>query len=166
MRYTKRQCINCQQETTNPKFCCRSCAVSFTNKSNSKRKLNNKCIKCSKLIRSNRTYCVDCFPTTINNWEKITINEIQAVAKYQVSAYIRNIARVIYKKSDKPKCCCHCGYNKHYEVCHIKAINSFPKNTLVTTVNNLNNLIGLCPNCHWELDHGLLQLAGHQRIER
>jgi hypothetical protein len=25
-------------------------------------------------------------------------------------------------------------------------------------VNSLDNLVGLCPNCHWEFDHGLLQL--------
>jgi predicted HNH restriction endonuclease len=25
-------------------------------------------------------------------------------------------------------------------------------------VNALDNLVGLCPNCHWEFDHGLLQL--------
>jgi hypothetical protein len=24
-------------------------------------------------------------------------------------------------------------------------------------VNSLDNLVGLCPNCHWEFDHGLLQ---------
>jgi hypothetical protein len=25
-------------------------------------------------------------------------------------------------------------------------------------VNSLENLIALCPNCHWELDHGLHSL--------
>jgi hypothetical protein len=25
-------------------------------------------------------------------------------------------------------------------------------------VNSLDNLVGLCPNHHWEFDHGLLQL--------
>jgi predicted restriction endonuclease len=25
-------------------------------------------------------------------------------------------------------------------------------------VNSLDNLLGLCPNCHWEFDHGLLRL--------
>jgi predicted HNH restriction endonuclease len=28
----------------------------------------------------------------------------------------------------------------------------------MSDVNNLDNLIALCPNCRWELDHGLLSL--------
>jgi hypothetical protein len=35
---------------------------------------------------------------------------------------------------------------------------SFPLDTPISVVNSLDNLVGLCPNCHWEFDHGLLQL--------
>lgn len=51
------------------------------------------------------------------------------------------------------KYCNVCGYDKHYEVCHIKSIASFKSNTSVSIINDLTNLIALCPNCHWEHDN-------------
>ena len=46
-----------------------------------------------------------------------------------------------------------CCYDKHVEVCHIKPIGSFDGNTKISKINSYNNLILLCPNCHWEFDH-------------
>jgi hypothetical protein len=31
-------------------------------------------------------------------------------------------------------------------------------NTELAEINSPGNLVGLCRNCHWELDHGLLRL--------
>lgn len=66
---------------------------------------------------------------------------------------IRRHAVKIYESSDKPKACNKCGYNKHYEICHIKAVSDFVDETLVEEINSINNLIALCPNCHWEFDN-------------
>ena len=33
------------------------------------------------------------------------------------------------------------------------AIHSFNENSLVSEVNDISNLIPLCPNCHWEFDN-------------
>lgn len=71
---------------------------------------------------------------------------------------IQKAARKNYKFSDKPKKCCICGYDKHYEVAHIKAVSSFDDNALIDTINNIDNLIALCPNHHWEYDNGLLNI--------
>lgn len=68
---------------------------------------------------------------------------------------IRVQARKIYHDNYEYKCSV-CGYNTIVEVAHIKAVSSFPEDTLVAEVNSLDNLIGLCPNHHWEMDHGLL----------
>jgi ribosomal protein L37E len=87
-----------------------------------------------------------------------SLEEIQNKRKYQISSVIRSCARVIYKKSDRPKYCSVCGYSKHYEVCHMKAINSFSPSIMISEINNLDNLVALCPNCHWELDNGLLEI--------
>jgi hypothetical protein len=43
--------------------------------------------------------------------------------------------------------------DKHVEICHRKAISEFPKDTLIIEVNNRNNVLFLCPNCHWEFDN-------------
>lgn len=69
---------------------------------------------------------------------------------------IQKHARQVYNQSERPKCCEVCGYDKHYEVCHRKAVIEFSDETLVRDVNRLDNLIALCPTHHWELDNGIL----------
>lgn len=66
---------------------------------------------------------------------------------------IRRMAAFVYNNSDKPKCCMRCGYDKHYEVCHLIAVSKFSNDTLITAINHIDNLIALCPNCHWEFDN-------------
>lgn len=151
------KCIKCQQTTNNLKFCSRTCAVSYNNAVNPKRPKTKKC-KCGAFIYSNRSQCKSCFKATrYHSVDKIA--DIRCQAKYQKSAVIRSLARRIYKKSNKPKTCYNCGYDKHYEVAHIKSIKSFPENTTLSVVNDLTNLVALCPNCHWEFDKGLLTIS-------
>lgn len=72
-----------------------------------------------------------------------------------------NIRRDAYKnyfKENKNPKCKICGYDKHIEVAHIKAVSEFSDDTLISEINDINNLVGLCPNHHWEYDHGLLKL--------
>lgn len=66
---------------------------------------------------------------------------------------IQKCARKIYDLSNKPKYCIVCGYNKHYEVAHIKAVSDFDDESLISEINDINNLIALCPNHHWEYDN-------------
>lgn len=70
---------------------------------------------------------------------------------------IQKHARFIYNNSEKSKCCIECGYEKHYEVCHIKSVSKFEDNALIISdINNIENLIALCPNHHWEFDNKIL----------
>jgi predicted HNH restriction endonuclease len=48
--------------------------------------------------------------------------------------------------------CVHCSHTGSTQVCHIKAIADFDKTTHVSIINDVSNLIGLCPNCHIDLD--------------
>lgn len=66
---------------------------------------------------------------------------------------IQKYARITYQNSDKPKKCIICGYDKHYEVAHIVAVSDFDDDTLISEINDINNLIALCPNHHWEYDN-------------
>lgn len=157
------KCANCQKETINPKFCSRSCAASHNNTLNPRRVKTKKC-KCGTLILGDRLRCSSCYQASIYHPDD-TISSMRHKAKYQKSAVIRDMARRIYRKSSKPKSCANCGYSKHYEVCHIKAINSFSDDALLSEVNNPSNLIALCPNCHWELDNGLIDLVALSRFE-
>lgn len=72
-----------------------------------------------------------------------------------VRSIIAKLARGVYQRSDRPKYCVICGY-QHYEVAHIKAVSEFSDDTLISEINAIENLIGLCPNHHYEYDNGLL----------
>lgn len=152
-----RHCATCGRETTNPKFCCHSCAATYTNKAYPKRKKITErfCKYCGKSTKSRSYVCTDCNPNKVD-WSRRTVGEIQYAAKYQVSAALRTVARRVFKESQRPRICQNCGYEKHVEICHIQAINSFPPDTPVSVVSGPDNLVALCPNCHWEFDHGLL----------
>jgi 5-methylcytosine-specific restriction endonuclease McrA len=65
---------------------------------------------------------------------------------------IRAQARKKYKKMSKNMNCMHCKHTGSTQVCHIKAIADFNKLSTVEEINNISNLIGLCPNCHIDLD--------------
>jgi hypothetical protein len=54
------RCFQCHNETTNPKFCSRSCAVSFNNVRNPKRKPQGRCKDCESLISSCKQVCSSC----------------------------------------------------------------------------------------------------------
>ena len=56
------KCINCSKNTDNPKFCCRSCGVSYNNRMQPKRiKKMKTCVFCKKQFHSlhseNQKYC-------------------------------------------------------------------------------------------------------------
>lgn len=51
------KCLNCNNETNNPKFCCRSCAAKFNNKLHPKRKPEGSCKICKKLISTQSIFC-------------------------------------------------------------------------------------------------------------
>ena len=71
---------------------------------------------------------------------------------------IRKLAEKVYKDSGREFKCAICGYDKHIEIAHIKAVSDFPDDASIAEINNINNLIGLCPNHHWEFDNGILKL--------
>jgi hypothetical protein len=156
---TDMNCLNCGAETTNPKFCSSSCAARYNNKRFPKRKKQLYfCKSCGAETRYRRSYCSDCDPSKPQDFSHVSISEIRSRARYQANAWIRKLARRVYFGSDKPKRCSRCGYSNHIEICHVRSIQDFPEDTQMSVVNNLDNLIALCPNCHWELDHGLLSL--------
>lgn len=167
-RYTRMtiNCTECQKEfnkspsqmirSTNH-FCSRSCSVSFANKNHPKREGQGNCKTCDTRIRNKLIYCSTCTPKV--DWSDRTLEGEWAKREYQKNSRIRTLARSIYAKSTKPKQCLKCGYANHFEVCHIQGISSFPPSAKISEVNSINNLIALCPNHHWELDHGKLSIA-------
>jgi hypothetical protein len=151
------KCKLCNKQTKNPKFCSRRCSASFSNKMNPKRKPEGKCKTCNVAINKSRKYCKKCyneFSSTID----YTLEQVIYDKHHRSSAYalVRSRARST-EKAKNTKSCEICNYSKHTEVCHIKAISSFPLNTLLSEINGNDNIICLCPNCHWEFDNGLIK---------
>jgi hypothetical protein len=153
------ECLQCQAPTKT-KFCSKSCAASFNNKKHPKRKPEHNCKKCHTPITCGKMYCSTCSPKKTNRHKK-TLQEALYQNKNDRSnkySYIRWHARKVYFSLNKNPSCHNCGYDKHVEVCHIKAICNHDPKTTIEEVNRPENLIGLCPNCHWEFDKGLLDL--------
>lgn len=151
-------CLNCLNNTANPSFCSRSCAVSYNNKKKKKRQLKTiGCKYCQEIIP--RIHCkqrsiICCKCKDKNKYGKDpTIEEVtyKHLHKSSAFAFIRGRARRSFKDIT-PKCTI-CGYDKHVEIAHKAAISSFPVTARLSIVNHLENLIPLCPNCHWEFDH-------------
>lgn len=136
------------------------CSVSCANKHKPRRKPTKSCKHCGKIINSRTTYCSNiCKYMSSSNRQKIypTTTKHDAIimsaptrSKY---ATIRSNSRKLYKLTHPLNCCECCGRNGHIDVCHIKPISSFSDKALVSEINSQNNLIGLCKNCHWDLDH-------------
>lgn len=149
-------CLHCGAETANAKYCSRSCA----NRVNghlfpSRQRIARSCKHCGTALSTRRTTCDRCNPSVVE-WQAVPIHQLKAKALQQYAAQIRSLARMAYRKSSLPQSCAVCGYDSHYEVCHIKPINGFLPSEFVGDVNKLSNLVALCPNHHWEFDHGIL----------
>lgn len=153
-------CLKCNKETNNPRFCSRSCAASYNNTINPKRKTKKKCLQCNDSVLSYRhNRCK-------NHWDNYKENKYQnkTVGEYRelqsvkgkhpswMNTHVRLFARSWLKHLAKQPCS-HCGYDKHVELAHIKAITEFNNDALLSEINSESNVIPLCPNCHWEFDN-------------
>ena len=87
--------------------------------------------------------------------EKLTKGELFSKRANWQSARssIATHAKRVYDNSTKSKECQICGYDKHYQVAHIEPVASFSDDALILEINSIDNLVALCPNCHWEFDN-------------
>jgi len=157
-KFAAKPCLECKEETNNFRFCSQKCLMDNRRK---KEKKKYYCKYCNILISigyNNNIVCKKCNHNSVD-WSTITINILKnKLPTFQFHARIRALARSIYKKSGKPLHCSRCNYRNHFEICHIKPIKDFNDNDSIASINDLSNLICLCPNCHWDLDHGFLIL--------
>lgn len=117
-----------------------------------------KCLNCQNLIpRSSgeqRKYCENCF-LLLFRIDSRSIEELSSSNKDMQNRFnrIRLNAKYVMDRNCVLKSCLCCGYSRHVEICHIRAISDFPVDTKILVVNSLYNLMYLCPNCHWEFDN-------------
>lgn len=167
-------CITCQGELKRrdqKKFCSRSCAAKHNNVVSPKRKSSKRsaqCRGCDNIIYRNKNGTLNAFCSTCRDQRKHyrngvdrderTIEEVIVRKGTNKFDQIRDHAYRLYKKERANPSCERCGYTKHIEICHIKSVSSFPLETKLKVVNARENILILCPNCHWEFDHDQLNL--------
>lgn len=147
-------------------FCSLSCNAVYHNTGKVKKHLEKKvCIKCNNVFTATRDEtgyfskskrCPTCMDSSIMDTRtKKQIFEICSSWQSARSA-IRKHASKIYARNNRPKCCAVCGYQKHYDISHLTSVSDFSEDSLITEINDINNLIALCPTHHWEYDHNVL----------
>lgn len=156
-----RLCLECQgpilapsdrpiRETMVRQYCSQSCAAKMANR-NRKRVSRGPSVKvcpeCNLPKLKGDIRCFDC-------WQITNLSKTKAALSHP---QIRSHARTIMKPSGRA--CELCGYSKFVEVCHVRPVEDFPPESTLGDINAPTNLRLLCPNCHWEFDHGLLDLA-------
>jgi hypothetical protein len=177
-----KKCQQCDIQLTrnNVKFCSRKCSCIYRNNHNHPRKGKGKGKPiCATALCDNRVdsyshkFCRQCIESKqmmvyTKNPTKGDLACQYTKHNHRSSAYsyIRWHARAVVMKDVEKKSCIHCGYDKHVELCHIKSIQNFSDNSTLEQINNPENLMFLCPNCHWEFDNGLLKMVHPARLER
>lgn len=155
-------CVGCGNTTTNPKFCSQSCAASYNNTKRPS-KIKRKCNHCDNLVRYTGSQLCLKHSEELNQFKyegrrKLTLKEywnkksLENLHRSSKNVHVRALARNQHKALLKLPCH-QCGYSKHVELCHIKPISQFSEDALIEEVNAISNVVQLCRNCHWELDH-------------
>ncbi len=116
-----------------------------------------------------KTLCNTCsksYEARYIDYNTMTLENFLCDSPYKCAKFnrVREISRRTYLNSEKENKCLICGYNKHIDICHIKPISSYSKDTVLSEINSLDNLVALCRNCHWEFDHNLMEEKNREKI--
>lgn len=158
------KCAYCEKEfnktpsqikkTGGKNYCSRNCSAKINNKKYPKRKKIRVCDSCDKKVSYCNKFCKSCLH--LQSFKQKTKGQVCVNSKKEGSTHIRQHARAVAKVNkilNKP--CAKCNYSYHTQICHIKSIKSFPNSSLISEINDVSNLVQLCPNCHWEFDHNI-----------
>jgi len=100
--------------------------------------------------------------------ESRTMKDMKTDGAYKSNAYsaVRDHARKVARLNNIINECFICGYTKIVQACHIIPITKFDENTTLAEINNPKNIIGLCPNHHWEMDHNALSEEDRKKLNK
>jgi hypothetical protein len=90
---------------------------------------------------------------------RVALNKSQTIAHIKNKDSVRHYSSTVRKFNRDWNAklaslpCAHCGYAKHVELAHIRAVADFPDTATLGEVNAPDNVLPLCPNCHWEFDN-------------
>ena len=155
-----------QRNTSRTKFCSLRCASSHYQRSKNHFALSRICACGNKKDK----YAIFCRPCRdANSFHKSglqTVGESKQKKGPYVHVATRNHAQSVMKFYKIPRKCVVCSYDTYVEVAHVKPIASFPLDTLLKVVNDLQNLAHLCPNHHKEFDKNLMKYEYREIVLR
>jgi len=167
-------CAHCRRETTNPKFCSRSCSASVSNKTSPKKqKTGRTCRYCNGKYTGRARSCPQCVQLKLAKLESrkdltkgnySDRDSVKGAHPSWTSVHIRILNRA-WNKAITLLPCANCAYSRHVELAHIRSVTSFPLTATLREINAPSNIIPLCRNCHWEFDHGILVLDLNGKLE-
>lgn len=171
------RCEPCGRFTDNPKFCSKSCSCSFNNARTPRRKPKVRdCRNCGRAWqlptsqhRSGHGWCPTC--TERNAKKRRTLGHIRTLLSVKnkhrswLHVCVRQHARDLHRVELKLASCEVCGYKKHVELCHIRAVSTFPDEAELGEVNARTNVRFLCPNHHWEFDNKRLRKKDLRKLK-
>lgn len=134
-------------------FCSKSCSAIYSN--TLRIKLPQEVCKCCNKNLTKRyrkeLFCSYVCKIEFNMKNSTIITRYKHNTRTTAYSNIRASARA-YSSYFYPANCMLCGYDKHFEVCHINPITLLKDDEPIYNINKLSNLVHLCPNCHWEFD--------------
>lgn len=161
-----RACLHCGNDfsvkhPSDPKkYCSHSCAATVNNREHPKRKkVIRICRACPCPCEGASVFCTAHQQKDARDHTLADVADMMSAKGKHPSwrwAYVRSLNRSWNEPLGRR--CLVCGYTHHVELAHIRAISTFPLTTTLQVVNDPSNVLGLCPNHHWEFDHGLLTL--------
>lgn len=141
-------------------FCSRTCSAKYNIKAYPRvcRKRTRECVDCGSYPRKGAKRCQTCYDNRISQLlhrtkKELSEQNVGTDAYLRIKSRIASNARAVYKASHLPMQCYTCGYSKHVDISHKRAVNSFPDSATIAEINDITNLVPLCPNHHWEHDH-------------
>jgi hypothetical protein len=137
-------------------FCGQRCAAKHNNAKRPRKLKERHCQQCGFVLsaeeaRTRRRALCDC--CLAGKFLSTSGQKKTDVGRTSIASHARTVLREVGRAA----VCGTCGYSKFVEVAHVKAVSEFPADALVAEINAESNLIYLCPNCHWELDHPVQQ---------
>lgn len=150
-------------------FCDKSCAAKYNNRKYPKRlKMDDKyCPICGKVKTKNGKLCRDCENKKKKNefrntpiGEYIGYDEKKKYLTTKCSTIRKDARLVLFENNIKCECniCHNQEFNEIVEVHHKKPITEFSPETPINKVNDINNLVWLCPNHHRLVHLGILNI--------
>ncbi len=135
------------------------------------------CKKCGEQFKQTRKYrgkviCINCdagYETKTDYFKSLTIGEYHELPSVKnkhpswKNAHVRSFNRS-WNKDLLNHGCVICGYIKHIELAHIKAVSSFSPTSTLGEINSPHNNLPLCRNHHWELDNDQLEDKSKHKI--